>query len=70
MEKEVIYAESDVSSIRGLISKIDLKIKRALYYGDYKAYDKYVTTLSNLEKKLFDRIAHNIIARISKKDAN
>lgn len=70
IKSEKIYSENDIMGLIGTIGRINTKKHRALRFGDYKAYHKYSELIDKLNVKLFNRIAANIIARLSKQDAN
>jgi len=67
--EEKIYSEFDISGMIGTIARIDAKKQRALKYGEYRDFDKYCEEIEKITRKLFAKIAANIVARLSKQDA-
>ncbi len=67
--EEKIYSEFDIAGMIGTISRKEAKKQRALKYGEYKDFDKYLNEIEYLEKKLFSKISANIAARLTKQDA-
>lgn len=69
VKKEKIYSKFDILGIIGNISRIEVKKQRALRYGAYKDFDRHINEIEKLERKLFHKIAANIVARLSKQGA-